>query len=359
MMDMSATDQTFRVDVGRLRAFVEALACDLGFSSEDAAIISRVLVTTEARGVRTHGIYHLGGLYRKQIKGGAINVNANPHVVRETLASAVLEGEGGMGQVVAVKATELAARKAREAGCATVVVRNTNHAGALGYYPTLLAEGGMIGIAAQNTPPAVAPPSAAVAVIGNQPTAYALPGGREAPIVLDIALSAAAGTKINQMRQRGEPIPAGWIVDQHGMPTSDASQPYILANMAGHKGYGLSILIEAMSAVLSGGPVLSEVNMLDYTRPYGVGFWVTAVDVEAFMPLAEFKGRMAAMEREIKAAPTIPPGAPLTLPGEPEAAAEADARHHGIRMDAVNWTPLMQLAEEFGRAADLEKTLVS
>ena len=168
-------EKPLRINLHRLLAFVETAARDLGFSAADAATIARVLVTTEARGIRTHGIYHLGGMYLRQIKGGAINPRANPYIVRESAASAVIDGEGGIGQVAAVRATELAGHKAAQSGCATVVVRNTNHTGALGYYATLLAERGLIGIAAQNTPPAVAPPGAAAAVIGNQPTAYGLP----------------------------------------------------------------------------------------------------------------------------------------------------------------------------------------
>ena len=351
-------DTLIRIDINALRDFVETVARDLGFSASDAATIAQVLVTTEARGIRTHGIYHLGGMYLRQIRGGAINPRANPHVVRESAASAVIEGEGGMGQIAAVRATELAARKAAESGCATVVVRNTNHTGALGYYATLLAERGLIGIAAQNTPPAVAPPGAAAPVIGNQPTAYGLPAGRSAPIVLDIAMSAAAGSKINQMRQRGEPIPEGWIVDERGAPTTDPTPPYILATMGGHKGYGLSILIETMTGLLSGGAFLSDVDISDDSRPSGEGFWVTAVDVESFMPLAEFTQRIARLKTEIRAAPTVGSAGPLTLPGEPEARAEADARRHGIPMDAINWASLARLGDELGRTEDLERTRV-
>jgi LDH2 family malate/lactate/ureidoglycolate dehydrogenase len=357
---VSVYDETiFRIDTDRLSSFVEGATLDLGFSPEDAAILARVLVTTEARGIKTHGIYHLGGVYLTQIKAGGINPKASPHVVRETATTAVIEGEGGIGQIAAVKATELAARKASESGCAMVSVRNTNHTGAIGYYVTSLADRGMVGIAAQNTPPAVAPPGAAAAVIGNQPTAYALPADGETPIVLDIAMSAAAASKINQMRQRGQAIPEGWIVDESGAPTTDPNLPFILATMGGHKGYGLSILIEAMTGLLSGGAILSELNMSDRSRPFGMSFWVTAVDVAAFMPLAEFKERIESLKAEIKRAPTVSSAAPLMLPGEPEARAEDDARKHGIRMDSVNWGSLVQLAEELGRMEELERTRIS
>jgi LDH2 family malate/lactate/ureidoglycolate dehydrogenase len=357
----AVTDSTIvRVDVERLERFAELALRDLGFSEDDAAIAARVFVVTEARGIRSHGIYHLGGLYLTQIKAGGIDPHANPHIVRETAATAVLEGEGGLGQIAAVKATEIAAHKARDTGCATVVVRNTNHTGALGYYATMLAEQGLIGIAAQNTPVAVAPPGAAARVIGNQPTAYGLPDpDGDGPIVLDIAMSAAAASKISQMQQRGEPIPAGWIVDNDGVPTTDASQPFILATMGGHKGYGLSVLIEAMTGLLSGGAVLSGLNMSDYARPFGMSFWVSAFDVEAFMPLSEFKQRLAEMRAEIHAAPMTPGTPPLILPGEPEARAEAQSREHGIPVDAVNWEPLARFAGELGRTDALEQTRIS
>jgi ureidoglycolate dehydrogenase (NAD+) len=349
-----------RVDTGRLRQFVTHAFEDLGFSGEDAAIAAQVLVTTEARGIRTHGIYHLPNLYLRQMKAGGINPRADIRVVRETPGTAVLEGDGSMGQIAAVKATEIAARKAKEIGCATVVVRNTNHCGAIGYYVTSLAERGLIGIAAQNTPPAVAPPGAVGRVIGNQPTAYAVPDpDGSAPIVLDIALSAAAATKVRQMRERGQPIPAGWIVDGDGMPTTDPTPPITLAPLAGHKGYGLCVLVESMTSVLSGGAILSEMVLADEATPMAVGFWVTAIDVEAFMPLDDFAARVRQMREEIQAAPTAPGIDRLLLPGEPEADFEADTRANGIPMDAVNWDPLLRLARELGRVDELEQARVA
>jgi LDH2 family malate/lactate/ureidoglycolate dehydrogenase len=349
-----------RVDFDRLRQFVTHALGDLGFAAEDAAIAAEVLVRTEARGIRTHGIYHLPNLYLRQITAGGINVQATTSIVRETPGTALLEGDGAMGQIAAVKATEIAARKAREVGCATVVVRNTNHCGAIGYYVSSLAERGLIGIAAQNTPAAVAPPGAAGKVIGNQPTAYGIPDpDRGAPIVLDIAMSAAAATKIRQMRERGQPIPEGWIVDGHGMPTTDPTPPITLAPMAGHKGYGLCVLIESMTSVLSGGAILSEMVLADEATPMGVGFWVTAIDVEAFMPLDQFAARVRQMREEIHAAPTVPGVDRLLVPGEPEADFEAETRANGIPMDAVNWDPLRRLADELGRADELEQTRVA
>ncbi len=124
---MSVYDETIvRIDIDGLLRFVESAARDLGFSSEDAATLARVLVTTESRGIRTHGIYHLGGLYLSQIKAGGINPSADPRVVRETAATAVIDGDGAMGQLVALRASEIAARMATQTGCATLSVRNMN-----------------------------------------------------------------------------------------------------------------------------------------------------------------------------------------------------------------------------------------
>jgi LDH2 family malate/lactate/ureidoglycolate dehydrogenase len=341
-------DTAVVVDPGALRSFVTALLERVGFESREAAIAAEVFVRTDVRGVHTHGVYYLAR-YAPLWAAGGIRPRARPSIVRETPGTAVLDGDGGLGQLVAWRACEIAAAKARAVGSATVLVRNSNHFGAAGSFALKLAEEGLIGIVASNAPPLLTPPGGAGKAVSNAPTAYGFPDpDGNGPIVLDIAMSVGAGTKVLQAKARGEPIPEGWLLDANGGPSTDPDDLVVggMAPIGGHKGYGLSLLVEMLAGVLSGAGVTRGV--FSYTKvfdtPSGTGHWVQALDPAAFMDVAEFEQRLAALRDEIHGLRTVPGIERVLMPGDLEVAHEAQTLADGLELDPEVWRSVEQVA---------------
>ena len=188
-----ASAETVRLDGERLVLFASALLERLGLSSDDAMVGAGVLVRTDMRGVRSHGVRHLPG-YARQIRAGGIVAQAQRHTVIETPSMATLDGGAGLGHVAAHEATMLAIEKARGAGIALVTVRNSNHCGALGHYALMCAEAGLIGIAVSNCPPIMTAPGSRARAIGNGPTAYGVPRAGGPPLLFDAAMISQIGS---------------------------------------------------------------------------------------------------------------------------------------------------------------------
>jgi LDH2 family malate/lactate/ureidoglycolate dehydrogenase len=298
--------------------------------------------------------------YLPMMRGGAIRPGASPTIVREGPASAVVDGDAGMGHVVAHRAAELAIRKVREngVGMATILVRNSNHFGAADPLALMCAEAGLIGLVLSNSVPFMAAPGSRRPVIGNCACSYGIPARDGDHMVLDIALSQVAGSRVVMAAERGESIPEGWIVDGEGMPTVDASQMGALVPVGGHKGYGLALLVETLAGVLSGAGVTHDV--LNYTArpddPSQTGHAIVTIDPEAFMSRAEFDDRLERLRDEIHAYPKAPDADRIWLPGEMELEHEAKARAEGLEFDAVMWGGLVDMANGLGALDGLEQT---
>ena len=355
---MATVTAEVRVDPGKLRRFVGLVLTDLGMSSNDAELAADVLVSTDLRGQHTHGVWYLPR-YIQGIRGGGINPDAKPRTVQETPATAVLDGDGGLGALVMMRACAIAADKAGTVGCSTVAVRNSNHFGAASHYTLWLAERGMIGLIVANSLPAMTGPGGKARMLGTQPLSYAAadPDGQGA-VMLDMALSLVAGTRVSQARDRGESIPEGWIVDPNGQPTTEPADFFAggaLLPLAGHKGYALAIFAEILSGVLSGAGVTHGVRSHDPVKPSDTGHCVIAINVSAFMASEEFATRLAALRAEIHAAPVIDGGQHAILPGEPEYAHERESRINGLELDRLIWQALKGVATDLGREADLEQ----
>jgi ureidoglycolate dehydrogenase (NAD+) len=223
-------------------------------SESDAAIGADVLCTTDCWGVFTHGIKGLRG-YLRRLYGGGLNPHGQPTIVAEGGGWATVDGDSSLGMVTSVFAMRTAIAKARETGIGYVGVRNSCHFGPAGYYAWLAAEAGFIGLSMANDIPSVSAPGSSGAITGSNPIAYAIPAGRHRPMILDMSIATVAGGKVAAPKERGEPIPLTWLIDADGRPNDDpGSYPArsTLTPAAGHKGYGLGLLIEAMSGVLSG-----------------------------------------------------------------------------------------------------------
>lgn len=329
------------VDEQRLKSFVRSVLARSRVPGDDAAIAADAMVRADMRGVHTHGVWYLP-VYVDMLRGGAIAAEPRISILSDSPAAAVLDADCALGHVAAIKASEIAASKAHEIGVGMVAVRNSNHFGAAGYYTLRLAEEGLISVVTANGPPVMAAPGAAAKTICNQPISYGVPGvDGGAPLVLDIAMSTVAVTRIRQFQQRGEPIPEGWLLNQAGQPTTDPADlaAGFLAPMAGHKGWGLALLVEVLAGVLSGAGIMTEcLRHLDAPdRPNRIGHFVLALDPTQFLAPKDFRLRMLNMLGQIAGAVRAPGVDRILVPGQLEAEHEDHSRAHGLEIESGTW----------------------
>jgi LDH2 family malate/lactate/ureidoglycolate dehydrogenase len=310
----------FRPDT--LRQFITDAFLGTGLSRENASAAADVLATADEFGVSTHGVKLLGA-YLTRLAGGGIKVNGKPSVLREGPSWAIVDGDDALGMVTGNFCMSLAIAKAKQGGIAYVGARRSSHFGAAGYYALQAALGGLIGVAVANDVPSVVAPGARQAVVGTNPFSYAIPARKHPPVLLDIAISTVAGGKVYASRMLGKPIPNDWIVGKDGLPTTDAEaypDNAFLVPAGGHKGYGLALLIETLSGLVTGAGVTSGVGswmMLPSSAPTNHGAAFIAIDPRVF-GTDEFYDRTDAMIDEIHATPTAPGVSKIIVPGERE-----------------------------------------
>lgn len=250
-----------KVKIDELRSFSVQALVKSGVPEENAKITTDTLITTDMFGVMTHGTKNLSG-YIQKMEAGGLDAKAEPSIVCEGPAFAILNGNKALGMVTGCKAMNLAIEKAKQCGIAYVGVKNSCHFGAAGYYANLAAKEGMIGLAMSNADPVIAVPNGCKKAIGTNPFSFAAPLGNGKSVFLDIALSNVAALKVIMAQEKGMDIPDTWLVDEDGVPTCDASKfpkEASLQLMATHKGYGLAILVELLASVITGAGILSEI----------------------------------------------------------------------------------------------------
>lgn len=346
------------VSVQQLSEFCTRALRQLGADENDAQVTSDALVMTDTWGVFTHGTKLLHD-YLLRIQAGGTRVDCKPELEREGPAWAVVEGHSVMGQVAGKFAMDTALAKARKCGVAYVGVKHTNHFGAAGYYASIAAQNGMIGLSMANDIPSVVAPGARTAVTGSNPLSYAVPTGNgNEPIMLDMAISSVAGGKVYAACQRGEPIPDTWIVGPDGLPTTDG-QLYpaqaALQPAGGAKGYGLALLVETLSGVLSGASITWQIgNWIwgDKEQPTNHGAAFLAVDVNAVMPAEEFYQRVDHLVSEIHNTPTVAGVDRVMLPGEREWRHRQKSLEHGLHLPEDVLAKLRGVAEMVGEKPD-------
>jgi len=325
------------VPFAALHRFCEEAFLCAGLSDADATVGADVLATTDAWGVFTHGTKLLRG-YLRRLQAGGLRPRGRPHLAVEGGAWAIVDDDSALGMVGSVYAMEVAIAKARNQGIAYVGIRNSCHFGAAGYYAWLAAREGLLGLSMANDVPSVAAPGSRTAVTGSNPIAYAVPAGRHRPILLDISIATVAGGKVYAARDRGAAIPDNWLIGPDGRPTSDASlypAQATLMPMAGHKGYGIALLVETLSGILTGAAVTWGVRGWmsdDPAAPTHHGAAFLAIDCDAMMPAGEFGRRMDALIDEIHAAPRADDVERVFVPGEMEWERYDKAMTEGVRL---------------------------
>jgi ureidoglycolate dehydrogenase (NAD+) len=323
-----------------------------GLSDEDARLTVEVLVTTDTWGTFTHGTRQLRGLL-KNLRAGRLDAKASIEVVAEGPAWVMIDGHYVMPPATSCRAMTMAIQKAKACGLGYAGVKHSSHFGAAGYYAVMAAQQNLIGLSMCNLDPVMTAPGARGRVIGNNPIAFAVPAGQEKPVFLDIALSTVAGTKIYAAQVEGKPIPDNWMVDDDGLPTTDPSGfPTRGAQlpMAGHKGYGIAVLVETLTAVLTGAAITRQVKswVLDIPDPTNEGHAFVAIDVAAMMSLPIFQERMDGLIREIREAPKAQGAQRIYLPGEMEWERRETALAQGMVMPPYVLESLRGLAADVG-----------
>ena len=335
-----------------------------GLSDHDAALAADVLATADRRGVDSHGVARLPS-YIAQLRSGTANPAPKVRIVRETPSTATVDGDNGLGLVVGPQANEIALSKAEQCGSGSVSVRNSSHFGLAGYYVLKAVERSLIGWSMTNGTPVVAPLWGATARLGTNPIARGFPGGEEPPIILDMATSAVAYGKVEMARRRGVSIPQGWAIDAAGEPATDpgammrggALLPLGSSReMGGHKGYGLAVGVDLLSAVLSGA------NWGPWAPPFSVGFppparqvglglghFFSALRVDAFIDLEEWGRQVDDYIRTMRATEPQPGTTGPVLPGDPERLTELHRTEHGIPLLRSVAGSLEELAKRFRR----------
>jgi LDH2 family malate/lactate/ureidoglycolate dehydrogenase len=336
-----------------LRRFTTALFEKVGVPPADAARTADNLIHANLRGVDTHGITRVLVAYIRRIQHGLMEPRTRIEIVRERPSTALLDGQNGIGQVIATRAMHLAIEKARACGSAFVGVSHSNHFGTCAYYSMMAVERDMIGFCITNGPPAMAPWGGRDKLLSTSPISFAVPAGEERPFVVDLATTVVARGRIVLYAKQGLPIPEGWAVDAEGRPTTDADAALqgLLAPMGGYKGYGLSLAVDLLSGVLTGANYGGHFDgtLFDYDRPpANVGSLFAAIDVDAFEDVAAFKARVDRALREIKQSTRAAGVDRIYIPGEIEAECAERRRAEGIPIPDEVVQDFVELGEELG-----------
>jgi len=340
------------IPADRLGDLVAALYRAAGLPDEHAALIADTLVRADMWGHSSHGVMR-APWYLDRVRHGVMKPVTEAVRVVDAGAIAVVDGQEGVGQVIARDCMLDAVARAKKHGVGVVLVRNSNHHGALGYFTRLAAEAGCIGMLAANGGPAMAPWGGKRMAVGTNPWSIAAPAGRHPPMMLDIANTVVARGKIFLARQKGTPIPEGWAIDAEGSPTTDpvAALAGVILPMAEHKGYAIALMMDVLSGVLSGSGILTEVHSPYKTdKPSRSGHFCLALNIEAFGPRATFEARMEQMIAELKAVPRAPGYDEILYPGELEARNEARHRRDGLDLPEKSWADLKEQASRLGVA---------
>lgn len=344
---MSASEVT--IPMRTLAGFTEELLSHVGVPAEDAALVADALTSADARGMHSHGVVRLPIYVRRIVAGGARG-GISGAIVRETAATVVLDGQDGIGQVIAARAMREAIRKARAAGAGVVGVRRSNHFGEGAYYVAQAISEGMIGLITTSGSPNMPYWGAREPVLGTLPLAVGVPAGDEMPIVLDLAFGTVSKGKVIQAAAKGERIPNDWAVDSDGNATDDPQAVldggWILP-IGGYKGSGLILIMEVLAAVLTGSRFATDVYDLygDQGRPQGLGHFAFAIDVSAFMPLEELTERVDRLIQIIRASAV---DGEVLMPGEREQRLFAQRQATGIPVPADTIRAMGEVAREVG-----------
>lgn len=329
----------------QLFGFVYQVFLKMNCIEEHAILATRVLLSADMRGVDSHGVARLSG-YVRLWEAKRINAKPDIRVIYETPSTAVVDGDAGLGLVVAPFAMHIAIEKAEKVGTGWVSVKNSNHFGIAGYHAMMALEHNMIGIAMTNASALVAPTFSMEKMLGTNPIAVAIPAHNEPPFVADFATTTASNGKLEMLQRKNEEAPTGWVQDANAKATTNANalkEGGALLPLGGdrehgsHKGYALGSIVDIFSAVLSGAsygpwvpPFPAYVPMPDNMPGEGLGHFFGAMRVDAFRPLAEFEEHIDNWIRRFRSAKPAEGHEKVLIPGDAEREMQIIRRKEGI-----------------------------
>ncbi|MBK7884069.1 MAG: Ldh family oxidoreductase [Chitinophagaceae bacterium] len=347
---------------GQLFAFTQSVFLQIGCNATDAAIATKALLSADLRGIDSHGVARLSGYVRLW---EAKRVNAKPaiKIVHETPSTAVVDGDAGLGLVVAPAAMQIAIDKAKNVGTGWVSVKNSNHFGIAGHHAMMALDNEMIGIAMTNASPLLAPTFSIESLLRTNPIAVAIPAGNEPAFVADFATTTAANGKLEMLQRKNSDTPAGWVQDKNGNTSTNAHELKnggALLPLGGdaahgsHKGYALGAIVDIFSAILSGAnygpwvpPFPAYVPMPENMPGEGIGHFFGAMRIDAFRPADDFKQHMDKWIQRFKSAKTVEGEQSVLIPGEPERIMEAERKKNGIQLLQPVINDLIELEKKF------------
>ncbi|WP_323174516.1 Ldh family oxidoreductase [Natrialba sp. PRR66] len=343
------SSESVRTDAGALETFTARTLDAAGLSASHADTVAETLVDANLRGIDTHGVVRLDP-YVERIESGGIETEPDMTIEETAAGTAILDADGGAGQVSTVRATETAMELAAETGCAFVGVRNSNHFGTASYYTNVAAEHEFIGIGMTHAGPNVAPFGGTDPYFGTNPLSVGLPSNLGYPVTLDMATSVTAKGNVILAAEEGEEIPPEWAVDGSGDPITDPEDFHALRPMAGPKGYGLGLVVDAFCGLLLDTAFGDDVPTMydDMMTPAGLGHMIGVIDVSAFTDPEAFKERLSVMATDLKSTPPRTEFDEVLLPGEPEARTKDRRERDGVPIGTGVRATLAELAETYG-----------
>jgi L-2-hydroxycarboxylate dehydrogenase (NAD+) len=337
-----------RFNFSQINGFIEQALLSLRFPEKDAELIAQLMTQAEFQGSDGHGIIRLPA-YTKRILSGGINLNPDIKIIKEKVATALIDGDNAMGHLVMHKATQLAIEKAKKTGIAWVGSQFSNHAGPASLYAKMALDHDMIGLYfAVGNANHLPPWGGLDMLLSTNPIAAAIPALEEPPIVLDMATTVAAYGKVKAKAQKGELMPEGWMIDKEGKPLLDPnrSDEGFLLPIGGYKGYGLSLVVGILAGSLNGAAMGRQV--IDFNKDYktttNTGQAIAIIDPNAFGEVEDFKRSIDQLIRDIKNSQRMPNVDKIWLPGEQSHEKKAHFMAHGVELSAPLIEQLNQLA---------------
>ena len=330
-----------------LRHLITDIFSRLGLSPDDAALMSDTLVQADMWGHSSHGVMRTSW-YGSRLQSGVMRPSGKAEIITDTGPLLHLDGHDGVGQLITAHTAQMVISRARQFGICCASIRRSGHFGTAMYFTKQLAEAGMIGFLATNASPAMPPWGGVEKLVGNNPQSWAAPTASQAPFILDIAHTAVARGKIYLAREKAEPIPSDWALGPDGQPCTDPAQAILgsLLPMAGHKGFGMSAMMDILSGVLSGsafGPDVVGPYVAD--KSSGAGHFMMAIDISKIRPVDDFTSDMAVMIKRWKDSQKAALSDGIFYPGEKEYLHAQQRETDGLSLPDNTLTSLLSYAD--------------
>jgi LDH2 family malate/lactate/ureidoglycolate dehydrogenase len=353
------------IDFATMERFMVDVFKGIGVPDDDAATCAKVLITADKRGIDSHGIGRLKPIYYDRIVRDKIQRPVTElEIVRDRMATAVIDGHHGMGMVIASTCMQMAIDKARKYGMGMVVARNSTHYGIAGYYPMMACDANMIGITGTNARPSIAPTHGVENMLGTNPLVFGMPTDEDFIFTNDYATSISQRGKIEQYAREGKQLPSGWVIDHNGntMTDPDVVLKALVNGTAalcpvggmgeetgGYKGYGYATVVEILSAALQQGSFMKQLLGYDNTGnkvPYCLGHFFIAIDIESFTDVDSFKRTTGDIMRELRASQKVPGAERIYTCGEKEYIAEQERSTKGVPVNKVLQEQMLTMRNE-------------